>query len=78
MSDEPIWVASRMRWLSPPERVPAERASVRYSRPTLRRNPSRSRISLTIELGDHLLARGELEMVEKVKRASRPTAGRTR
>ena len=27
--DEPIWVASRIRWLSPPERVPAERESVR-------------------------------------------------
>ena len=25
----PIWVASRIRWLSPPERVPALRASVR-------------------------------------------------
>ena len=43
---EPIWVARRMRWLSPPERVAAERLRVRYSSPTLRRNPSRERISL--------------------------------
>jgi hypothetical protein len=26
---EPIWLASRMRWLSPPERVPEFRASDR-------------------------------------------------
>jgi hypothetical protein len=25
----PIWLASRMRWASPPDRVAAERASVR-------------------------------------------------
>ena len=33
-SDEPICVARRMRWLSPPDSVPDERESVRYSRPT--------------------------------------------
>ena len=27
--DEPIWVARRMRWLSPPERVPLDRDRVR-------------------------------------------------
>ena len=45
---EPIWVARRMRWLSPPERVAAERLSVRYWSPTLRRKPSRARISFRI------------------------------
>ena len=28
--EEPIWVARRMRWLSPPDRVPACRVRVRY------------------------------------------------
>ena len=45
---EPIWVARRMRWLSPPERVAAERARDRYPRPTLVRKPSRAFISFTI------------------------------
>ena len=45
MSDEPICVASRMRWLSPPDSVAAERASVRYCRPTLCRKCSRERTS---------------------------------
>src|SRR5207249_3650204 len=36
-----------MRWPSPPDKVPAGRSSVRYSRPTFIRNPSRSRISLS-------------------------------
>ncbi len=35
-----------MRWLSPPDSVPEERASVRYSSPTLTRKPRRSLISL--------------------------------
>ena len=35
-----------MRWLSPPESVPAVRESVRYSSPTSTRNCSRSLISL--------------------------------
>ena len=34
-----------MRWLSPPESVPAVRDSVRYSNPTSTRNCSRSLIS---------------------------------
>ena len=34
-----------MRWLSPPERVPAWRLRLRYSRPTLCKKPSRARIS---------------------------------
>ena len=34
-----------MRWLSPPESVPAVRSSVRYSSPTFSRKASRSRIS---------------------------------
>ena len=35
MREEPIWVARRMRWLSPPERVPALAADrVRYCSPT--------------------------------------------
>ncbi len=46
MREEPIWVARRMRWLSPPERVPEERDKVRYSRPTLCKKPSRDLISL--------------------------------
>ena len=37
-----------MRWLSPPDREPEPRASVRYSRPTSTRKLSRSRISLRI------------------------------
>ena len=45
---EPIWVARRIRWLSPPERVAAERLRVRYSSPTLCKNPSRDLISLRI------------------------------
>ena len=46
MREEPIWVARRMRWLSPPERVPAERLRVRYWRPTDWRKPRRLLISL--------------------------------
>ena len=45
---EPIWVASRIRWLSPPERVPALRERVRYPRPTDWRKPSRDLISFRI------------------------------
>ena len=45
MREEPIWVARRMRWLSPPERVPEDRDRVRYSRPTLCKKPSRDLIS---------------------------------
>jgi hypothetical protein len=37
-----------MRCDSPPESVPALRLSVRYSSPTLLRNPNRSRISFRI------------------------------
>ena len=37
-----------MRWASPPDSVVALRSSVRYSRPTLTRNPSRAFNSLTI------------------------------
>ena len=37
-----------MRWLSPPDRVPAWRLRVRYCSPTERRKPSRARISLRI------------------------------
>ena len=48
--EEPICVARRIRWLSPPESVPARLASVRYSSPTLQRNPNRSRISFKISL----------------------------
>ena len=36
-----------MRWLSPPDSVPEERDSVRYSSPTSTRNFSRSRISFS-------------------------------
>ncbi len=45
---DPIWVASLIRWLSPPERVAADRLRVRYCSPTLCRNPSRERISFNI------------------------------
>ena len=48
MSEEPICVARRMRWASPPESVPAERERVRYSRPTSHRKPRRLSISLRI------------------------------
>ena len=42
---EPICVARRIRWASPPESDPAERASDRYVRPTSSRNSRRTRIS---------------------------------
>ena len=45
---EPIWVASRIRWASPPERVRADLESDRYPMPTLTRKESRSATSLTI------------------------------
>ena len=45
MREEPICVARRMRWLSPPDRVPAPRDRVRYCRPTDWRKPSRLLIS---------------------------------
>ena len=48
ISEEPICVARRMRWLSPPESVAAARESVRYCRPTLARKCSRERISFII------------------------------
>ena len=41
-------MASRMRWLSPPERVAALRPRVRYSSPTDCKKPSRLRISRKI------------------------------
>ena len=47
-NEEPIWVANRIRWLSPPDKVPEERNNVKYSKPTLCRNPSRSVISFKI------------------------------
>ncbi len=47
-SSEPICVAKRMRWLSPPDNVAERRSSERYSRPTSTRNPSLVRISLMI------------------------------
>ena len=43
--EEPIWVARRMRWLSPPDREAAARFRVRYCRPTDWRKPSRLLIS---------------------------------
>ena len=48
VKEEPIWVAKRIRWLSPPESVPEERESVKYSNPTLCKNPKRLLISLRI------------------------------
>ena len=45
---EPIWVASLILWLSPPESVPAARESVRYDKPTACKNRSRDRISRKI------------------------------
>ncbi len=45
---DPICVASRIRWASPPDRLPVARSSVRYSMPTSARNVSRARISLRI------------------------------
>ena len=45
-----------MRWLSPPDSVPEARASVRYSSPTLRRNPSRSLISFRMRAAISWLA----------------------
>ena len=46
-SPAPIWVASRMRWASPPDSVPAARARLRYPTPTSTRNLSRAQISAT-------------------------------
>src|SRR5512137_245490 len=42
---DPIWVARRMRWASPPESVPAFLERVRYPRPTCSRNLRRDLIS---------------------------------
>ena len=42
---EPIWVARRIRWASPPLNVPANRSNVRYSNPTSFKNDSRLWIS---------------------------------
>ena len=44
----PIWLASRMRCASPPDSESALRSRVRYSRPTLTKNVSLSRISFSI------------------------------
>ena len=48
MREEPICVARRMRWLSPPESVAAARERFRYCSPTLARKFSRERSSLSI------------------------------
>ena len=48
MSFEPICVARRMRWDSPPESDAAPRERLRYPMPTLSRKRSRSRISFRI------------------------------
>ena len=45
MRDEPICVARRMRWLSPPDRVMLALESVRYPSPTFTRNDRRCFIS---------------------------------
>ncbi len=47
-SAEPICVARRILWLSPPDSVPAERESVRYESPTLLRKFRRLSISFVI------------------------------
>ena len=47
-SFDPICVASRMRWPSPPESVAAERSSEIYPNPTAFRNCKRSTISCTM------------------------------
>ena len=64
---EPIWVARRMRWLSPPERVAAERLRVRYSSPTLRRNPQPGADLLEDAVGDHGLGLRQRQMVYEVQ-----------
>ena len=61
--EEPIWVARRIRWLSPPDRVPEARDKVRYSSPTLCRKPSRDLISFKMWRGDHLFPVGQLQGV---------------
>ena len=48
VSPEPICEASRMRWASPPDKVPDWRESDRYSSPTLFKKFSRSTISFKI------------------------------
>ena len=48
ISEEPIWVARRIRWLSPPDKVDAALDKVRYCRPTSIKNCSRDLISRTI------------------------------
>src|SRR5438128_4323026 len=49
-SSEPSCEARRMRCASPPDRVAAARSSVRYSRPTSSRKPSRAFTSFRISL----------------------------
>ena len=50
VSLEPIWVASLIRCASPPDRVPALRASVRYDKPTFIKKLNLELISLIIKL----------------------------
>ena len=45
---DPIWVASLILWASPPDKVPADLAKVKYSRPTFFKKVNLFLISLTI------------------------------
>ena len=47
---DPIWVASLIRWLSPPESEEVALSSERYSRPTSSRNDTLSRSSFRMSL----------------------------
>ncbi len=57
-------LARRIRCDSPPESVPALRLNVRYSSPTLFRNPRRSRISFRIARRDLVSASSAQMLVE--------------
>ena len=73
MSLLPICVASRMRWLSPPESVAEERSRVRYPTPTSSRKLRRSEISCTTFSA---MARSRLSRFSFATQARRSETGR--
>ncbi len=67
MREEPIWVARRMRWLSPPERVPAWPAEGEVGQPHPLEEGEPGLDLLEDLLGDLGLGLGEGEVVHKVR-----------
>ena len=67
---QPICPARRIRCDSPPESVGAVRSSVRYSSPTLTRNPSRPRISLSTSAAIVWPVASSFELAEELGRVA--------